>query len=226
MSCDVGEVTESFENQNELWRRWSDGKDGEWALLHLRHSSYSNPSVALPMSQLILQPFRCFTYVTTHSPTLLSLLLRHWLFTYVTWRTAHEVCKFLNPLPFPVISMRLLWRDLFCSGYLNFTAILVNFGWRLAYDKLAYRPNVQNFINIYVKTFPFYYPERYSVKLVLVCFTTQEEGKGTPVHIQPEWYFLFVYAILRSIPNKSTISSSDRFEEHFPIVRLYITDLD
>jgi len=24
----------------------------------------------------------------------------------------------------------------------------------------------------------------------------------TPVHIQPEWYFLFAYAILPSIPNK------------------------
>merc|ERR1711950_131228 len=24
----------------------------------------------------------------------------------------------------------------------------------------------------------------------------------TPVHIKPEWYFLFAYAILRSIPNK------------------------
>jgi ubiquinol-cytochrome c reductase cytochrome b subunit len=24
----------------------------------------------------------------------------------------------------------------------------------------------------------------------------------TPTHIQPEWYFLWVYAILRSIPNK------------------------
>jgi ubiquinol-cytochrome c reductase cytochrome b subunit len=24
----------------------------------------------------------------------------------------------------------------------------------------------------------------------------------TPVHIKPEWYFLWVYAILRSIPNK------------------------
>lgn len=24
----------------------------------------------------------------------------------------------------------------------------------------------------------------------------------TPVHIQPEWYFLFAYAILRSIPKK------------------------
>jgi ubiquinol-cytochrome c reductase cytochrome b subunit len=24
----------------------------------------------------------------------------------------------------------------------------------------------------------------------------------TPKHIQPEWYFLFAYAILRSIPNK------------------------
>jgi len=25
---------------------------------------------------------------------------------------------------------------------------------------------------------------------------------STPVHIQPEWYFLFAYAILRSIPRK------------------------
>ena len=25
---------------------------------------------------------------------------------------------------------------------------------------------------------------------------------ATPVHIKPEWYFLFAYAILRSIPNK------------------------
>ena len=58
--------------------------------LHLRHSSFSNPSVALPTSQLILQPFRCFTNVTVHSPTLISLLLRHRLFTYVTWRAAHD----------------------------------------------------------------------------------------------------------------------------------------
>ena len=50
-------------------------------LLHLRHNSFSSPSVALPTSQLILQSFRCFTYVTVHSPTLLSLLLRHKLFT-------------------------------------------------------------------------------------------------------------------------------------------------
>ena len=58
--------------------------------LHLRHNSFSNPSVALPTSQLILHPFRCFTYVTAHSPTLLSLLLRHKLFNYVTWRAAHD----------------------------------------------------------------------------------------------------------------------------------------
>ena len=42
------------------------------------------------MSQLILQPFRCMTYVTAHSPILFSLLLHHRLFTYVTWRAAHE----------------------------------------------------------------------------------------------------------------------------------------
>ena len=51
--------------------------------LHLRHNSFSNPSVALPTSLLNLQPFSCFTYVTVHSPTVLSLLIRHRLFTYV-----------------------------------------------------------------------------------------------------------------------------------------------
>ena len=45
--------------------------------LHLRHSSFSNSSLALPTSQLILQPFRRFTYVIAHSPTLPLLHLRH-----------------------------------------------------------------------------------------------------------------------------------------------------
>ena len=43
--------------------------------LHLRHSPFCNPSVALSTSQLILQPFCCFTYVRAHSPTLLLLYL-------------------------------------------------------------------------------------------------------------------------------------------------------
>ena len=45
--------------------------------LRLRHSSFSSPSAALPTSQLILQSFRCFTYVTAHSPSFRC-------FTYVT----------------------------------------------------------------------------------------------------------------------------------------------
>ena len=45
--------------------------------LHLRHSSFSDPSAASPTSQLILQPYRSFTYVTAHSPTLPPLHLRH-----------------------------------------------------------------------------------------------------------------------------------------------------
>ena len=45
--------------------------------LHLRHSSFSNPSAALPTSQPILQPFRHFIYVTANSPTLPPLYLRH-----------------------------------------------------------------------------------------------------------------------------------------------------
>ena len=39
-------------------------------------SSFSNLSVTSPTSQLILKPFRRFTYVTAHSPTLTLLHLR------------------------------------------------------------------------------------------------------------------------------------------------------
>ena len=77
MSCHVGEVTESLENE---------------------HSPFSKPSIALPTSQLILQSFRCFTYIATHSPTLLLLLLRHSFFIYVTWQAAHAFMQMISIL--------------------------------------------------------------------------------------------------------------------------------
>ena len=57
MSCDVGDMTERLENE---------------------HSSLSKLSITSPTTQLN----RCFTYVTVHSPTLLSLLLRHKLCSF------------------------------------------------------------------------------------------------------------------------------------------------
>ena len=63
MSCDIGEVTERLENEQSC-------DVGE-------ESSFSNISVTSPTSQLILQPFRRFTYVTAHSITLPLLHLRH-----------------------------------------------------------------------------------------------------------------------------------------------------
>ena len=39
--------------------------------------SFSNLSITSPTLQLILHPFRRFTYVTAHSPTLPLLYLRH-----------------------------------------------------------------------------------------------------------------------------------------------------
>ena len=85
MSCDVGEVTESLENHFTNVTAHSDSPS--FPSLYLRHSSFSNPSVASPTSQLVtsptsqlilfLQAFSHFTYVTAHSPTLPSLYLRH-----------------------------------------------------------------------------------------------------------------------------------------------------
>ena len=54
MSCDIGKMMEGLEQ-----------------------SSFSNFSITSPTSQLILQPFCRFTYVTAHSPTLLLLHLHH-----------------------------------------------------------------------------------------------------------------------------------------------------
>ena len=51
---------------------------GEWYMVWMIYGghmitgnecgSFSNLSVTLPTSQFILQPFRCFTYITAHSP--------------------------------------------------------------------------------------------------------------------------------------------------------------
>ena len=63
-ACDVGEAKEGLES--ELWRRWSNGRVGEWAEFRV-----------IAIGELILQHFRHFTYVIAHSPTLPLLHLRH-----------------------------------------------------------------------------------------------------------------------------------------------------
>ena len=47
------------------------------ALRKMKLSSFSNLSATSPTSQLIVQSFHCFTYITAHSPTLPLLQLRH-----------------------------------------------------------------------------------------------------------------------------------------------------
>ena len=89
MSCDVGEVTESLENEPSSFSKLSapftyiTAHSPTLPSLYLRHNSFSNPSIASPTSQLILivQSFSHFTYATAHSPTLPSLYLLHKLFS-------------------------------------------------------------------------------------------------------------------------------------------------
>ena len=67
--------------------------------------SFSNLSVTTPTSQLILQLFRRFTYVTAHSPTLPLLHLRHSSFfnpsfTSPTSQTLHLIHLVSRPCSF------------------------------------------------------------------------------------------------------------------------------
>lgn len=73
------------------------------------------------------------------------------------------------------------------------------------YDKIPFHPyfRIKDLIGIIITLFIF---------CILVLLEPRILGDPenfipanplvTPVHIQPEWYFLFAYAILRSIPNK------------------------
>ena len=90
MSCNIGKATEAL-HILQAFRHFTYVTADSLTLqsLYQHHSSFSNPSVALPTSQPVLQPFRCFAYGTAHPPTILSILLRDRLFTYVTWRAAH-----------------------------------------------------------------------------------------------------------------------------------------
>ena len=79
--------------------------------LYVHHSTFSNPSVALPTSQLILQPFHCFTYraelilqafccftyITAHSPTLLLLHLHHSSFSNLSFSSTSQTLHFTSP---------------------------------------------------------------------------------------------------------------------------------
>ena len=70
MSCDLGEVTERLENElcSTVYSNvYSSAHSPTFPSLHLRHNSFSNPSVALPTLQLILQPFFRFSYVRNSS---------------------------------------------------------------------------------------------------------------------------------------------------------------
>ena len=120
--------------------------------LYLRHSSYSNPPFASPMpqfsyttsssqssfsklsvtsttSQLILQPFRRFTYVKAHSPTLPLFHLRHSSFSNTSFASSTSQALLLihlasRPYNFPIliycISIKLK-SDFYYQNNRNFT---------------------------------------------------------------------------------------------------------
>ena len=78
---DIGEAKEWLENK--LWRRWSNGRIGEWTVTYVKRRKgwkmscdVGEVTEMLENEQSYLH-FSHFTYVTIHSPTLSSLYLRH-----------------------------------------------------------------------------------------------------------------------------------------------------
>ena len=78
-ACDVGEANEGL--KNELWRRWSNGRAGEWSVTYVKRRKGWRMSCDVGEVTEMLENELCFIYVTAHSPTLLLLHLRHNLFS-------------------------------------------------------------------------------------------------------------------------------------------------
>lgn len=73
------------------------------------------------------------------------------------------------------------------------------------YFKVEFWPYfiVKDFFGYFVVLFVFFGFVLFAPRVLLDCENFIEAKRlVTPVHIQPEWYFLPAYAILRSIPNK------------------------
>ena len=67
MSCDVGKALLILQPFRHFI--YATAHSPTLPSLYVHHSSFSNPSVASPTSQFILQPFFCFSYVTGSSLT-------------------------------------------------------------------------------------------------------------------------------------------------------------
>ena len=108
MSCDVCEVIERLEN--ELCY------DYNYELC-----SFSNLSITSPTSQLILQPFWRFTYITAHSPTLLLLHLHHSSFPNPSFASPTSQALHLSHLmscPWFSVKCSTLIKDFFLVTFL------------------------------------------------------------------------------------------------------------
>nr|YP_010036048.1 cytochrome b [Hyalomma asiaticum]QQQ89479.1 cytochrome b [Hyalomma asiaticum]UNO54338.1 cytochrome b [Hyalomma asiaticum]UNO54351.1 cytochrome b [Hyalomma asiaticum]WKW91685.1 cytochrome b [Hyalomma asiaticum] len=79
------------------------------------------------------------------------------------------------------------------------------FGLSLNIDKISFHPYfmIKDLLGIFMIMLPFMYISIiYPYSLMDAENFNMANPMITPPHIQPEWYFLFAYAILRSIPNK------------------------
>ena len=134
MSCDVGEATEGLENELTQVKRRKGlrmscdvGKVTE--RLENEQSSFSNPSVASPTSQLILQPFFRFSYVTSSSlnspgepPMALGLLMHKMV--QLWWAMLRSMGIFLGFSSFSPFSFS--QHSILPTSY-HFTFAFINF---------------------------------------------------------------------------------------------------
>ena len=122
------------------------------------------------MSQLILQTFCRFTYVTARSTTVPLLHLRHMHFTYVTWRAGYAPMIMFN-ISMQFYNLQWLWP----AGLYERCKLALDLK-RLKTPGLHHRGIIQFFISwflLYILKSGFIVRKRITAGLITISINTQ-----------------------------------------------------
>nr|WPS67073.1 cytochrome b [Hyssopus sp. 1 HHL-2023a] len=185
-----------YYNSFLLWKTWSIG-----VLIFLLTMGTAFMGYVLPWGQMSFWGATVITNLVSAIPYIGDSIVK-WLWGgfSVNNATLNRFYSFHFILPFIILFMVIIHLV-----FLHETGSSNPMGFKSNFNKIPFNPyySIKDILGFIIMI----------SFLLIICMLNpyilsdpenfnQANSMITPIHIQPEWYFLFAYAILRSIPNK------------------------
>nr|BAV81417.1 cytochrome b [Litomosoides sigmodontis] len=128
---------------------------------------------------------------------------------YLVWwiwggfSVCHNTLKFFYSIHF-ILPWFLLLMMIVHLFFLHFTGSSSSMFCHGDYDKVQFFPSYwfKDFFDFYFYFFLFFFSFYFSFSLSDPMIFVECDSMSSPAHVVPEWYFLFAFTILRSVPDK------------------------